>query len=113
MPERIRANRYFGWLVIGLLVCVLGLTIGGLIASMNLSRTLEAQKTSAARGECRARVVNEDEDDFRHRIGDALRASYDRNQAEVVRILTQIQNAEPTQSRIDRICPAPLVKETP
>jgi hypothetical protein len=116
MPDRILARgvvlRTLGWIVIGIML-VAGVTAtvfayNNAQSAHNGAAAVAALKKSSARSECRTRIVNEDDDAFRHRIGALLDASSKRDAANFARILLLIEHAEPTQARINRECPAPL-----
>jgi hypothetical protein len=77
MPDRILARgvvlRTLGWIVIGIML-VAGVTAtvfayNNAQSAHNGAAAVAALKKSSARSECRTRIVNEDDDAFRHRIG--------------------------------------------
>lgn len=115
MPDRILgpgrwALRVLGWVLIVLMVAT-GIT--ATVYAYIGANAVQALKQSSARGECRARVINADEDEFRHRIGMLLDAAQDRNGAEVKRLAHAIETEIETQSKIDDTCPASLASGKP
>lgn len=111
--DRVDRTRWVGIITLALVACLLLLTAAGLFALSVLGAQQQDLRTTARRGECRSQIQNADEDEFRHRIGEALEASTKRDQARVAAILEQIQTEELTQHKIERVCPAPLVVTPP
>jgi hypothetical protein len=110
MPHRIKPAKLFISLLISIFLIVCMMAWAGTVAFTNLGDTLDAEKTSSARSECAREVVNQQEDDFRHRIGQLL------SQPDPVlrlKLAMAIKEEEPTQHRIDRVCPAALVETEP
>lgn len=110
MPDRIIAPgrwvvRVLGWVLIVTMV-ITGIT--ATVYAYSGANAVQALKQSSARGECRTRVINADEDEFRHRVGRLIAAVQAKQNDRVTRLAQAIQSEQPTQQKIDLTCPAPL-----
>jgi len=114
MPDRLLARSLaFRWVFMLVMVVVVTLGITATLYAYRGADAVAALKTANARSECARRIQLQQEDDFRHRIGDALGASVNRDPALLRSKLAEIQSEEPTQHKIDRLCPEPLVQSKP
>lgn len=112
-----RAERRLRVVLVGLLIGLLAMTIVGCAFAWNAATSADGARTAtdalrvnSARAECRTKIVNELEQQFRHDVAEVLEAAAASNDARVTQLVRVMVARADANELIAERCPKPLAR---